>query len=98
MHQPDSFRSWHSNSQYIIALQTKTAQELEELYLKLQRLSFEPIAFKEPDLGHSLTAFALPPHEGNKRQLANLRLAGRQSGAIEKPTAVLSSIPEGVHS
>lgn len=72
---PEPFRTWHHTSQYIIALQTDTAEALANLYQEcaLKDLTVQP--FYEPDLDGQLTALAFVPHVDVPRALARLPLA-----------------------
>lgn len=77
LHRPDAFRKWHSESQYVVALQVPTGEHLSSLRQKASSLGLDTVSFHEPDLDHQLTSLAFSPHEKNRRLLANLPLAGK---------------------
>lgn len=83
LHKPEQFKTWHVNSQYIVALQVPDKDTLATLLMNAEE-SHETIAFYEPDLMDSLTSIAFVPHERNKRFLANLPLAGKTAGRVNK--------------
>lgn len=84
---PDAFSRWHTESQFIIALQTEDVDDLEALFWRTLSSGLEPVTFREPDLNHELTAIAFTPNEANKQFFAGLPLAGKGTGAINKNSA-----------
>lgn len=80
----DAFTNWHSNSQYLVALQTPCAEALEDLLARALAAELTVHPFREPDIEDQLTAIAFSPDPRNKRFLACLPLAGKDTGSISK--------------
>ena len=76
MHHPEEFKKWHSDSNYVCILAAKDEPHLLELSKLLGSIR-KITMFREPDIGDELTAIAIAPHEGNKKLLSNLPLAGK---------------------
>lgn len=86
--QPEHFSSWHSRSQYIVALQTPCSESLRKLMARALHNGLQVVAFREPDLGGELTSLAFVPAERNRKFLRLLPLAGKPAeGAKAKPKA-----------
>lgn len=71
-----AFTDWHNNSQFVVALQTGNADELNRLLAHADANGFVVEKFYEPDLGHELTALAFLPSQGVSKFLSKLSLAG----------------------
>ena len=82
VYSPVEFLDWHSQSQYIVALETQTKDCLERLLQRAQAKHLKTIPFHEPDLDNQLTSVAFVPNQSNKAFLSNLPLAGK--GFIHK--------------
>lgn len=83
IHQPDTFRVWHSDSQYIIVLETCDAEELYSLYHRLSDQGAVP--FIEPDIMYEMTAFAYcPDNLAGRQAVAHLPLAQGASSNLSK--------------
>jgi hypothetical protein len=62
---PEFFKSWKTNSNYVVSLSTKDEQSLENFYNKLREKGAPIIAFREPDINNQLTAlcfYGLPEY------------------------------------
>jgi hypothetical protein len=64
---PEVAWRWHEAGNYLIVLGLKDEEALWEWWGYIQRWRIARVAFREPDLGMSMTAFAcLPPPELNR--------------------------------
>lgn len=82
----DAFTDWHSNSQYIVALQAPSTEALERLLTRAHAAELAVHPFREPDIEDQLTAIAFSPHPRNRRFLSGLPLAGKKTGHTSKHT------------
>lgn len=83
---PAEFLDWHEKSNSIIALNCKNERELQVFAQKLREKGIKFAEFKEPDIGHELTAIAICPGPEVKRLCSGLPLAGKRvnEGAAER--------------
>jgi hypothetical protein len=62
---PQFFKSWKTNSNYVVSLATQDELSLEKYYHKLLNIGAPVIAFREPDIDNQLTAicfYGLPEY------------------------------------
>ncbi|VDM10415.1 unnamed protein product [Wuchereria bancrofti] len=71
---PDRAGPWHSFSNYVVLLSTKNEKELIDLIEKCEQKNLKYSAFREPDLGNSVTAIAIEPSEVTQKLVAHLPL------------------------
>lgn len=74
---PDTAHTWYKNSNSLIILEAKNAQELSELQEKAISRGITVQEFREPDLGDEITALAFAPSANTRKLLSNLPLAGK---------------------
>jgi peptidyl-tRNA hydrolase len=72
---PEVARAWHKESNYLALLAVPTEADLARLYTKAERRGIPVSAFREPDLGDSLTAIALAPSPGARSLTRAIPLA-----------------------
>ena len=77
LNHPDTARTWYKNSNSLIILEAKNAQELSELQEKAISRGITVQEFREPDLGDEITALAFAPSANTRKLLSNLPLAGK---------------------
>ncbi len=77
MANPTECKKWKEDSNSIIALATKTEEELYGLLKKIDEQGHSYTIFREPDFGNAITAIAVTPAGNNKKLFANLPLAGK---------------------
>lgn len=73
---PSLFREWHEKSNYVCILAAKDEEHLTQLSKQLSTIRVVS-EFREPDVGNQLTSLCIEPHEGNRKLLSCLPLAGR---------------------
>ena len=73
---PEHFKRWHE-SNYIVVLTVKDESSLLELSNKFKGLGRAVTSFRESDMDDELTSICIEPHEGNKKLLSCLPLAGK---------------------
>lgn len=81
---PAEFAYWHSHGQRVVALAAVDAAALLVLLGDAVAAGFTVVPFREPDLGHEVTAVAFVPAAGNRKFLSHLSLAGRVVGGTDK--------------
>ena len=84
---PGECERWKQESNSIIALATKTEEDLYKLLDKL-KVDSKYMVFREPDFGNAITAIAVTPADINKKMLANLPLAGKITDAEQEKLKV----------
>jgi peptidyl-tRNA hydrolase len=72
---PERDREWFETSNYLALLAVPSEADLERLFTKAERRGVPASAFREPDLGASLTAIALAPCSGARSLTRSLPLA-----------------------
>jgi hypothetical protein len=76
---PQEYTKWHTESNSIVVLSTKTEQELYAFRDKLKKKGLKYSEFVEPDIGWVLTSLAIVPCEQAKKLCSNLPLAGKKN-------------------
>ena len=72
---PEVDREWFERSNYLGLLTVPSEADLQRLLAKAERRGIPAAAFREPDLGDSLTAIALGPCQGARSLTRALPLA-----------------------
>lgn len=72
---PEVDREWFERSNYLGLLTVPSEADLARLLAKAERRGIAAAAFREPDLGDSLTAIALGPCSGARALTRALPLA-----------------------
>ena len=75
---PQQFKEWKTTSNSIICLQVNNEKELNDLYLKLSKLT-EVTKFYEPDLNDELTSICLYADKDVRKKVSYLPLLGKKS-------------------
>lgn len=70
-------RKWHLVSEYLICLEAKDQEHLNELVAKAHDQGLQYTAYQEPDLDDAITAIVLYPSAASRKFASNLPLAGR---------------------
>ena len=79
---PNIAKSWHTNSNYIILLATKSLESLQLLKKVAINRGVLYSAFHEPDLDDALTAIAFEPCEETAKLVSSLPLILRTGSSI----------------
>jgi len=74
----EEHKFWHATSNSLVVLTVSDEKQLWELTEKLSRMGLRASLFKEPDIGHELTAVAVVPCLGAKKPLSSFPLAGKR--------------------
>lgn len=74
---PQSFNEWKTTSNSIICLQVNNEKELNDLYLKLSKLT-SVTKFYEPDLNDELTSICLYADKDVRKKVSYLPLLGKK--------------------
>jgi len=75
---PQQFKEWKTTSNSIICLQVNNEKELNDLYLKLSKLT-SVTKFYEPDLNDELTSICLYADKDVRKKVSYLPLLGKKS-------------------
>lgn len=75
---PQEFKEWKTTSNSIICLQVNNEKELNDLYLKLSKLT-SVTKFYEPDLNDELTSICLYADKDVRKKVSYLPLLGKKS-------------------
>lgn len=70
-------RKWHLTSEYLICLEAKDQEHLNQLVAKAHEKGLQYTVYQEPDLDEAITAIALHPSAEARKFASNLPLAGR---------------------
>lgn len=70
-------RKWHLISEYLICLEAKDQQHLNELVGKAHERGLQYTVYEEPDLDGAITAIALHPSPEARKFASNIPLAGK---------------------
>lgn len=82
--QPEAFRKWHDNGNYVIVLEVPTPDSLYRLYHDALQQGFMLKAFYEPDFGGRMTAFTLTPHPDLPLFLSHLPSASKHTSRWQR--------------
>lgn len=82
--QPEAFRQWHDNGNYVILLEVPTSDSLYRLYHDALQAGFVLKTFYEPDFGDRMTAFTLTPHPELPEFLSQLPSASKHMSLGQK--------------
>jgi len=74
---PKQARVWHDTSNSIIALSVRTERDLYALTKTLSGLNLNYTTFREPDIGHAITALALCPGKEARKFCRDMDMALR---------------------
>ena len=74
---PQEFKEWKTTSNSIICLQVNNEKELNDLYLKLSKLT-SVTKFYEPDLNDELTSICLYANKDVRKKVSYLPLLGKK--------------------
>lgn len=79
---PQEFKKWKTTSNSIICLQVNNEKELNDLYLKLSKLT-SVTKFYEPDLNDELTSICLYADKDVRKKVSYLPLLGKPKKQVE---------------
>ena len=79
---PQQFKEWKTKSNSIICLQVNNEKELNDLYLKLSKLT-SVTKFYEPDLNDELTSICLYADKDVRKKVSYLPLLGKPKKQVE---------------
>ena len=91
---PQQFKEWKTTSNSIICLQVNNEKELNDLYLKLSKLT-SVTKFYEPDLNDELTSICLYADKDVRKKVSYLPLLGKkQKLTYEKVISDMIDTPQ----
>lgn len=83
---PEAFKEWNENSNYIVTLSVKNELHLNEVIEKCKKIGIEYYEFFEPDFDNELTSITLLPSSLNKKVVSNLPLLLKNYNDINERT------------
>jgi hypothetical protein len=85
---PEAYRKWHKDSNYIVVLEAKNEENLLNLTVNADKKNIEYVAVREPDINDGLTAVLFLPGEKNRSFLSSLPCLGKND---PRQTAISAS-------
>lgn len=91
---PDEYKDWHTKSNSIITLSTRTERDLWTFCDLLTKKGQRFTKFREPDCGYAITAIAIVPGPDVKKICSGIPLAGKYNNpkAVEHTKALKDTI------